>query len=188
MNIYEYVPQKNFKKLSGIVMILICLSLVLFLIPSIFPDMPLRWVLQLVGIGCLSAVIYISVRKVGRAFIYRITQNDDGSRDFTVTEVTNGGKTRITVCRISLSNIEEVSVLDRRNVTDKLRIHQLTGGKRFSFGSYSGKNGGARKLFVYHPDFNASCACYVAVTECGEPLTIKLAEDKMLMDYLKGLK
>ena len=172
MNIYECAPQKNFKKLSGIVMLLICAATVLFLIPSVFSLMPFRWVLQTLGIVCLVAVVYISVRLVGKAFIYAIFENDDGSRDLTVTEVSNGGKSRITVCRVSLANIEEVSVLDRRNDTDRMRIKQLTRG---------------RKRFAYHPDFNPRGACYVSVTECGEPLTIKLAEDKRLIEYLKGL-
>ncbi len=173
MNIYEYAPQKNFKKLSGIVMLLICAATLLFLIPSVFPLMPFRWVLQTLGLFCLVAVIYISVRVVGKAFIYAIFENDDGSRDLTVTEISNGGKSRITVCRISLVNIEEVCVLDRRNDTDRLRIKQLTQG---------------RKKFAYHPDFNAQRACYVSATECGEPLAIKLAEDKILIEYLKRLK
>lgn len=171
MNIYEYVPQKNFKKLSGLVTVLICAALALFLVSSLFPEMPYRWILQLLGMVCLAAVIYISVRHVGRAFVYRIVQNEDGSRDLTVTEVTNGGKSRITVCRIDLSGIEEVAVLDRKSDTDRLRIKQIK--RRVG------------KLFVYHPDINASNACYILATECGERLTIKLAVDGTLVDYLK---
>ena len=172
MNIYEYAPQKNFKKLSGIVMLLICAATVLFLIPSVFSEMPFRWVLQSVGLLCLVAVVYISVRYVGRAHIYAIIQNDEGGHDLTVTEISNGGKSRITVCRISVANVEEVIVLDRRNNTDKLKIKQLNQG---------------RKKFSYHPDFNAGRACYVSVVECGEPLVLKLAEDKRLIEYLKGI-
>lgn len=173
MNIYECAPQKNFKKLSGLVMILICVALGLFLLPNIFPTMPFRWAPQLLGLGCLSAVIYISVRRVGRALVYRIVE-DDGERFLTVTEVTNGGRTHITVCRIGLDNIEAVYALDKRNDTDKISIERLnTVEKR------------GRKVFNYHPDMMPAEVCYVFATECGEPLMIKLGVDGTLVQYLK---
>ena len=93
MNIYECAPKKNFRRLSGLVMILICAALGLFLTPSVFPSMPYRWAPQLLGLACLSAVIYISVRYVGRALVYSIVEYE-GERFFTVTEVNNGGRSR----------------------------------------------------------------------------------------------
>lgn len=173
MNIYECAPAKDLKKLSGLVMILICAALGLFLIPSVFPDMPYRWALQLLGFACLAAVIYIAARYVGKALIYRIVE-DEGERFLTVTEVTNGGRSRITVCRIGLGNIEAVYALDKRNDTDKLSIDKITAEAKKR-----------RKVFSYHTDMIPAQVCYILAEEGGEPLLVKLAVDGTLVQYLK---
>lgn len=185
MNIYECSPRRNYKRLSGLVALLMAAALVCFLIPSVLGNMPYRWVLQLLGLICVGIVIYIATRYVGKFYIYAVREND-GEQFLTVTEVTNNGRTQITVCRIGLENIEDVCVLDRRNSTDKLMIDLLTkGGKKDPLVSYPG-NYQRRKVFVYHPDFNAAQGCYVVATECGEGITVKLAVDGTLVEYLKS--
>ena len=173
MNIYECAPQKNMRKLSGLVMIFICVATALFLISSIFQDMPYRWAVQLLGFGCLAAVVYIAARYVSKALVYRIVENE-GERFLTVTEVTNGGRSQITVCRIGIESIEAVYSLDKKSDTDKLQLDRI---------SAESKKG--RKRFSYHPDVFPRTICVILANEGGEALDIRIAVDGTLVEYLK---
>ena len=153
-------------------MILICAALGLFLVPSVFPQIPYRWAPQLLGLACLSAVIYISVRYVGRALVYSIVEYE-GERFFTVTEVNNGGRSRVTVCRIGLENIEAVYALDKRKSEDRAVADGIVKEAKRS-----------RNTFVYHIDIMPNEFCYILADE-GESLLIKIAVDQKLVEYLK---
>ena len=176
MILYECMPQKNLKKISGIVMILACVALLLFFVTSTYTDLPFRWVFQLCGFGCISAIIYITVRYISRAYIYAIFKNKDGSLDLTVTELSNGGKKRITVCRVSLGSLEEVFVCDKRNAEDKRRADDILANAKKE----------KRKRFNYTQSMGAPDVCLITLTECDEPLLITLERDGQLEKYLSG--
>ena len=109
--LYEYIPHKDVRRAMGRMVIFISAAVGCFAFPTIFPDMPLRWLFQMTGAVLLAAVIFVYTRSIGKTFIYRVVEND-GGLDFTVTEVTGGGRSRITVCRFSLGSIEEAHIGD----------------------------------------------------------------------------
>lgn len=168
--VYEYIPNKDPKRMSGIMIILISAAVGFFIFPSIYPDMPMRWVFQLSGVACLCAAIFITARYIGKSYIYRVISNDEGGLDLTVTEIGNGGRSRITVCRFALDNIEEAYLL---SPADGDRKKALEGRARKE----------KRKRFDYCLDLSASAVCYLFVTECGEPLFIKIEADQKLFSY-----
>ncbi len=174
--IYEYIPTKNLKKLSGVIIILISVAAGLFAFPSIFPEMPLRALFQATGIGCLAVVIFITARYISKSVIYRFIEDDEGGIDFTVTEVTNGGKSHVTVCRFSLENIERVDVFYIERAEDKDRKKAFMKQMRKEH----------RKIFNYCPDVLSSPVCMVCVRESGEPLLIKAVVDAKMLSLFKG--
>ncbi len=174
--IYEYIPTKNLKKLSGVIIMLISAAAGFFAFPMIYPDMPLRSLLQASGIGCLAVVVFIATRYISRSIIYRFVEDDEGDIDFTVTEVTNGGKRRITVCRFSLENIERVEVFYIERAEDKTKKKAFMREMR----------GEHRKVFNYCPDVLSSPVCIIAVREAGEPLLIKAVIDAKMLSLFEG--
>ncbi len=176
MILYECAARKNFKKITGIVMILVSIAALMFLIPSVFREMPYRWMLQLLGFACLSAIIYITVKYITKSYAYAIEKKKDGTLDLIVVELLSSGKRKLTVCRISLKNVEQVYILDKRNDTDKIKSQRLLESARAE----------KRSVFNYYQDMAPSSMCYVLATECDEPLMIKLAPDEKLFEYLSG--
>ena len=174
MVLYEYAPQKNLRKLSGIVMILVCVALLLFLVTSVFPELPYRWVLQLAGFGCIAAIIYLTVKYVTKTFVYAIIKKDDETLDLTVTEVSNGGKSRITVCRISMSGIEKISAIDRYSDTDRIKADKLISRSKQE----------KRKVFDYAQNLSPRRMLFLMLTECEEPILLKLETDEKFERYL----
>ena len=175
MNVYEYSPPKSNKKASGIILILFSLAAGLFLFTLLFPAMPFRWAVQLISIAAFVAVIFIISRYVAKSFVYNVIKTDDGSLDFTVTEITNAGRSQITVCRIALSSIEESHLLNRSNPNDSSKIKALQ--KQAS--------ADGRKSFNYCPDVNPTELCILLVEECNEKFLIKLSPDSTLLEYFK---
>ena len=175
MSIYEYTPQKTNKKASGIILILFSLAAGLFLFTILFPNIPFKWAIQLISIFAFVAVIFIISRYVAKSFIYAIVEAEDGTLDFTVTEVTNAGRTRITVCRIGVNNIEKAHLFDRSipGHDERAKAIQATA-----------KSDG-RKSFNYCPDVNPTEFCILLVEECGEKFIFKLSPDATLWEYLK---
>ena len=159
---YEYIPQKNLKKTTGIVLLLGAAAAVAVFFTSLFPEMPFRWALQLMAIGCLAAIVYITARYVTKSFIYRIEKRDeDGGLDLTVTELT-GGKKPVTVCRIGLESISAVSRVTEEN--------------RESLKKKAGDSG--RKKFIYICDIKPPVTLWLFAEECGEPLSIKISANE----------
>ena len=177
MSIYEYSPPKSNKKASGIILILFSLAAGMFIFTLLFPEIPFRWAVQLISIVAFVAVIFIITRYVAKSFIYAIVKNDD-RLDLTVTEITNAGRTKITVCRIALDNIEKSYLLDRSipEHTEKIKSIQQ-----------SAKADG-RKFFNYCPDINPTEVCILLVEECGEKFLLKLSPDATLWEYLNKTK
>ena len=175
MNVYEYTPPKSNKKASGIILILFSLAAGLFLFTLLFPSMPFRWAAQLISIAAFVAVIFIISRYVAKSFVYGILKLDDGSLDFTVTEITNAGRTQITVCRIALSSIENAYLLNRSIPEDASKIKALKTQAKAD----------GRKIFNYCPDVNPSEVCILLVDECDEKFLISLSPDSTLWKYFK---
>ena len=175
MNIYEYTPQKSNKKALGTIIVLFSLATGLFLFAMIFPEIKFRWVLQLISIIAFVAIIFIISRYIAKSFLYAIVQNDDENLDFTVTEITNAGRTQITTCRIALANIEKSYLLDRSIPEHVETLKAL---------QKSAKSEG-RKSFNYCPDINPTEVCVILVEECGEKFLLKLSPDATLWEYLK---
>ena len=174
MTVYEYSPQKSNKKALGVTIILLSIAIGLFAFTMLFPTLPYRWGLQLIAIVAFVAVVFIISRFIAKTFLYAIVENENGL-DFTVTEITNAGRTRITVCRISLSNIEESHLLDCSNSKniENLKIIQK-----------QAKSDG-RKAFNYCPDINPAEVAILLVEECGEKFILKISPDSTLWGYLK---
>lgn len=175
MKEYEYIPQKNHTRHNGIIIILVALAAALFMTPIIFSEIPFRWVLQFLGIISLVGVVYIITRYIAKSFIYTVWLNDDGTRDLTVCELTNGKK-RTTVCRIGISNITEAHLLYPERSDDRIKEKELSANARSE----------RRKSFDYCHDIKASPVCILLAEECGEPLLIKLSPDDTLFEYLKA--
>ena len=175
MNLYEYTPTKSNKKAAGIVLILFSLAAGLFLFTIIFPDIKFKWAIQLISIIAFVAVIFIISRYMAKSFVYAIFQNNDGTLDLTVSELTNAGRKKITVCRIALDSIEEAYLLDRsiREQAEKASALQKSAKSE------------QRKLFNYCPDVNPTEICVILVEECNEKFLLKLSPDSTLWEYLK---
>ena len=175
MSVHEYIPAKNFKKISGLLVILISAACGFFAFPAMFSDMPMRWVFQLSGIGCLVAVIFFATRYISKSLVYRLVETDEGGIDFTVTEVTNGGRSKITVCRFDIANIERAELFYASNKDDVTsRKDMLKSAKKEH-----------RKSFNYCGDIKPPVECCLLVEECGERFLIRLTPDATLYGYFK---
>lgn len=174
MTVYEYSPQKSNKKALGVTIILLSIAIGLFAFTMLFPTLPYRWGLQLIAIVAFVAVVFIISRFIAKTFLYAIVESENGL-DFTVTEITNAGRTRITVCRIGVSNIESSYLLDTSLPEQQKALKSL---------QKQAKSDG-RKAFNYCPDINPAEVAILLVEECGEKFILKLSPDSTLWGYLK---
>ena len=175
MNVYDYIPKKSNKKALGVIIILTSLALGLFCFTLISPNMPFKWLVQLIAIIAFVAVIFIISRYIAKGFIYTIVKTDEDTLDFTVTEITNAGRTKITVCRIALTSIEEAYRINKSIDDNSQKIKEIEKKAKAD----------GRKSFNYCPDINPCEICILLVEECGEKFIIKLSPDDTLWSYLK---
>ena len=151
---------------------IICLfagALALFLAITRIGDMPYRWVFQLTAIALLTAAVFLTTRYLTKSFVYYVTEDEGNGSDFLVTELQ--GKGRVTVCRIALSSIEELYVLDSADSHSKEAVKEKL-------------RRGRRKQFDYRPDIAPAKSIALFACECGEPLLIYLAYDETLASLL----
>lgn len=174
MNVYEYIPTKNQTRITGIIMILTALAAAFFSTPLLFPNMAFRGIFQLVGVICMVAVIFIITRYIAKTFVYSIIQNDDGTLDLTVCELTNGNRKRTPVCRVGIDNFTEVYLLHPEKSDDRIKEKEISANARSEH----------RKMYDYCHDIKATPICVILLEECDEPLLIKLSPDQTLMKYL----
>ena len=175
MNIYDYRPPRKNKKATGVTIILFSLAAGLFLFTMLFPTMPFRWAVQLLAIAAFVSVVFIITRYVSKGFLYSIIKTEDDTLDLTVTEITNAGRSQITVCRISINNLESTYLLDRSIKDNAEKISEIEKAAK--------KEG--RKSFNYCPDINPTEICILLGEECGEKYLVKLTPDSTLWSYLK---
>lgn len=176
MTVYTYTPSKNYKRISGLVVILISAALGFFMFPTLFPTIPLRWLFQLTGLVCLGVVIFIVSRYILKNTVYSILENGEGGCDLAVTEITNGGRSRVTVCRFALANIERAEIFFLENAGDAER--------KKKFLEQTKKPRPAK--FNYCPDMMSSPVCYILANEGENKFLVKLSPDKKLYEYIKG--
>ena len=177
MTVYEYRPEKNNTRIFGIMMIMLSLGAAFFFTPIIAPAVPFHWLFQLLGVVAIIAVIYLLTRYVAKSFVYAVIE-DDGQLDFTVTELTNGGRKAITVCRVAISNITELHVFDLCDGEQKLREKEI----------WAEAHRDSRKCYDYCHDIKTTPVCLIALDECGEPIMIKIAAEDRLCSLLGGEK
>ena len=177
MTVYEYRPEKNNTRIFGIMMIMLSLGAAFFVTPLLVPSVPFHWLFQLLGVVAIIAVIYLLTRYVAKSFVYAVIE-DDGSLDFTVTEITNGGRKAITVCRVAIANITELHVFDMNDPEHKLREKEI----------WAEAHRESRKCYDYCHDIKTTPVCLIALEECGEPLLIKIAAEDRLCSLLGGEK
>jgi len=176
MKVHEYIPQKNPRKAIGLISILISAAVGFFLFPTVFKGMPMSWLFQATAVGCLVGAIFIYSRYLVKTEVYRLERDEDsGEIDFTVTEITNKGKSSITVCRFALSGIEEADIFYFESKDDEKRKKELI--KRAKKEN--------RKIFDYCPQMMSEVVCGLLVEECGEKLLIKVTPDKVLLDAFR---
>ena len=162
MKIYELCPQKNIKRLTSIITVLFFGGALIMVFPSFFSDMPFRWIFQIAGMAMLGVGVFLTARFVMKSYIYRIESTQSGA-DLTVTEMQ--GRSITTVCRLSLSGIEEVCGADTKDaVRDASKRAQSEG----------------RKIFNYCADIKNEKVLCIFATECGEEILIKLSYDEEL--------
>ncbi len=160
MNLFEFKPSKNVKKLRSVTGLLIIGAALLTVMTVILNDIPYRWAIQLLSLGMLVVGIFITSRYIMKSYLYAVTKGDGGENDFTVTELQ--GRNRVTVCRIGLGNIEHAVVVPQGDREAETEVKNKIKSEK-------------RKQFNYCEDlFDEKYIC-LFVTECGEPLAIKLS-------------
>ena len=159
MNLFEFIPSKNTKRLGIVSGLLLLGGSVMLLITIIFSGVAFRWVFQLLSICMFGLSIFLISRYVMRDYVYAVVSTDNGN-DFTVTELQNKKKT--TVCRISISNIEKSVVINEGDKTKESEIKAL-----IKQGNY--------KKFNYCADIMNEKCVYVFADECGERVALKLS-------------
>lgn len=176
MHIYDYAPKKNTMQLTGVILCLASLAAGLFLPSVLIQNLPFKWAFQLVSIAILTVVIFIVTRFMAKSFLYSVVQTDNDALDFTVTEITNGGRSKITVCRIALRGIESVEEINRGKKSDCEAQRKIEKKAK--------KEG--RKSFNYCPSLSPASVCILLCEECGEKFLIKLECDDTLLSYFKN--
>ena len=175
MNIlYTYAPPKNLQKLSGILIALISATAGFFAFPALFPEAPLRWLFQSSGVVCVLVVIFVVARYIMKSVVYSVVENEDGTRDFTVTEITNGGRSKVTVCRFGISNVEDVGLfyIERKDDLQRKKAFVKKAKKEH------------RKSFNYCPDILSSPVCCITADEGGGKFLVMISPDTELYRYI----
>jgi hypothetical protein len=168
MKIYECAPKKDTKRLTVLTTALFIGAVVMLGVTFAFKDIPYRWAFQLIGLGMLTIGIFYLTRYIKRSFIYALVKTDNGT-DLTVTEI--NGRHVITVCRVAVENIEEIYTACP---TDSLETKE----------AMSKAKSNKRKFFNYTVDMFGDKCIFILVTECNEPISLKLSYDEGLMEAL----
>lgn len=163
---YEFRPQRTNNKAQKLIILLFAGAAVLFLLTVPLDGLPFLWVIQLLALIMLVAAIFLVTRYVTKTYEYAVT-SAEGDADLTVTEISSGGKRRITVCRISLSGIVSVRCVDSSD--ERFRAQRRSGGK----------------IYDYRPDLSPERSVLIEAKEGGEELRILLAYGEDFFDILE---
>ena len=167
MNLFEFIPPKNNKRLGTISGVLLLGGAVMLLVTYVFDEIMGKWIFQLLATGMLGVSIFLVSRYVMKNFIYAIVSTNGGN-DFTVAELQNKKKT--TVCRISVSNIERAFVIEQGDKVKEDSVKAL-----IKEGKY--------KKYNYCADLFDEKCIYILADECGEKVAIRLSWCEELESY-----
>ena len=160
---YETTPKRTNKAASYTSTILFITAFAAMMFSGI-SWVPYPSIMQLAAIVALGFAIMLLIRYTLTSYIYSIIITDDGKYDLTVTEARR--KSRITVCRVSLSGIEKTEIINAEN--KKELKAQIEG----------------RKVFNYCIDLAPAKFLCIFGEECGEKYAIKLSCDDGLEDII----
>ncbi len=166
---YEYSQktQRTNNVATALAAILFAAALVLLAFTAVF-ELPFTGIYQALIICLLTFSVLIVTRYLLKSFVYTVKESENGY-DLDVVEIR--GKSAITVCRISLSNIERVEILKTNEKEKKKKLKKKAIKE-------------SRKIFSYYPDIMPQKECLVFVTECDYPYLLKLAADETLTNIL----
>lgn len=170
MTQYEWLPTKSNQKARNVVLVLLIGAFALMLISSVFSALPFRWIPQLLGLVLLTAAIFLTTRYLTKLFIYRIVGEGE-SLDLTVTEASSNGKRQITVCRVALSGIRRLVILDASKPEVEKEERAFLKKSKV-------------KQFDYRPDLCPAKSILLIVEEGGEELCLFLAYEERFASYL----
>jgi hypothetical protein len=168
MNLFEFIPEKNVKKLRRVVSACLLGAAALVAVTAIFGEMAYRWAVQLLAIALLMMGVFITSRYIMKSYVYAVMRTERGD-DLTVTEIQ--GRHRITVCRIALDGIERIIVVEQGDKQTDAQIKQTCKEQK-------------RKRFNYCADLLDEKYICVFANECAEPLAIKLSWGEQLEKIL----
>ena len=165
---YEFTPKGSNKSTKTAISALILGGFAIMLVTMTAENMPFKWALQTAAIAVIATGILLMTRYVSKGYTYCVEQKDE-TLDFSVIEMQ--GKVRITICRIALSNISEVHVLEASEQDKEKTLvasFKANGQKRFN----------------YCTDFKPEKFIWLVANECGENVAVKLNYDEKLCELL----
>ena len=163
---YEVTPKKS-NKAAQYTSVTLLISAFAAMVFSGIPGIPFRAVMQFLALVILSLSILLMTRYTLCAYSYAIVSDHSGGYDLTVTELKR--KSRITVCRIGLSGIEQVTLAKSADKALSANLKELSKG---------------RKAYNYCIDLAPAQYIHIISEECGEALVIKLSYDERLFSIL----
>ena len=168
---YEYIPPQNVKKVMSAVGVSVLGGGALLAVTALLPRVACRWIFQLIAVALFALGIYLYSAYVARRFCYRIESSANGSLDLCVDELRAKG--RVTVCRIAVSGISRVDVIERGDKEKKDRLKRQIREEK-------------RKQFGYCAELLPEKTCCLLALECGESLAVTLSYDERLVELLRG--
>ncbi len=107
---YEYSPQFKKKKEKLLAWLFVALGVTLY-VTSQYPGAPVPGILQILGVCSLAGSILIVSMYILRSYSYALTEGEEGTIDFVITEHYSRRKT--VVCRVSLADVISVAPLEQ---------------------------------------------------------------------------
>lgn len=168
---YQWIPQKSNHTAQKVILILLGGAALLFGMTVVFPDIAYRWAYQLIALGMLTLILFLVTRYLTRSYLYQIREKEGGECDLEILERSGNGKRQFTVCRVSLSGLTSLSLLDLSD-----------GGK--SEALLASRKREKKKIYDYCVDLQPQKSCLLQCNEGGEELWIRLNYDPGLWEML----
>ena len=163
-DMYEYTPDNRQSKSKRAAICLMVGAAAMFLAVSAIDAIAFKGVFQIISFLVFGLGILFITKSMKRV-TYRITEPTEEGSDLTVTEIQ--GKSRITVCRLSVSGITETLVCGREELVEqKKRIRKEK-----------------KKFYNYTADIMEEKVIVIHAVECGEPIAVILSYDETLFTY-----
>ncbi len=167
---YEYAPVLPKKKERILMLLSLLLGLSLFGFSQI-PSIPFSMIYQLLGFLSLLVFIFFVSRYLVRRYVYRIEPRSDGGAgdapDFVITE--HYGRRITVVCRVSVSDIEEILPITQENQT-----------------VIKEKQKGC-SIYDYTADLFSQNRYLVTIADGEQRFCVRILADKELLKWLKKI-